>query len=213
MNTVPKSEGPSPLSIVVGLAFSDADGPAFDQAVRLASRVAGSELHLVHVFGEQPSEARSHELVEHLRLYVNEKAAALGGMKAITVGIHLRGGKPVREIVQLATDVRADLIAIGSHKGPHLKSWVVGSTVEHLVASARCPVLVAAPQHEVHHEPAIEPACPECLRVRAASHGAQWWCDRHTHHAKHAHTYSYQREWPFATVDGSVFPTGVAPSP
>jgi nucleotide-binding universal stress UspA family protein len=212
MGTASKNEGPSPLSIVVGLAFTDADGPAFDQAAGLASRVARCELHLVHVFGEEPSEARSHELVEHLRLYVNEKAAALGGMKAVTVGIHLRGGKPVREIVQLATDLHADLIVIGSHKGPHLKSWIVGSTAEHLVASAPCPVLVAAPTHEVHHEPAIEPACPDCLRARAASHGAQWWCERHSHHAKRAHTFSEQRELPFATVDGAVFPTGVAPS-
>jgi nucleotide-binding universal stress UspA family protein len=40
---------------------------------------------------------------------VNEKAAAAGGFNAMTVGIHLRTGKPVREIVQLATELSADL--------------------------------------------------------------------------------------------------------
>jgi nucleotide-binding universal stress UspA family protein len=212
MNTDSKNDGPSTLSVIVGLAFTDADGPAFDQAARIASRVPHSELHLLHVFDAEPSEARSRELVEHLRLYVNEKTAAFGGLKAITVGIHLRTGKPVRELVQFATDIRADLIVLGSHKGPHLKSWIVGSTAERLVADAPCPVLVAAPRPkaEVKHDPVIEPPCPDCLRARATSHGAQWWCERHSHHAKRAHTFSYQRELPFATVDAAVFPTGMS---
>jgi nucleotide-binding universal stress UspA family protein len=206
-----KDSGPSPLSIIVGLAFTDADGVAFDQAVRLAKRVSRSELHLVHVFGAEPSVGRSRELVDHLRLYVNEKAAAAGGLEAMTVGIHLRTGKPVREIVQLATDVRADLIVIGSHKGPHMKSWLVGSTAEHLLATAPCPVLVAPPRQKAiaPHEPAIEPPCPSCLKVRATSSGAKWWCERHEHHAKQAHTFSYQRELPFASHDSEVIPTGI----
>jgi nucleotide-binding universal stress UspA family protein len=202
---------PSTLSIVVGLAFTDADGFAFDQAARMARRVPRSELHLVHVFSDGPTEARSRELVDHLRLYANEKAAAVGGLKAMTVGIHLRTGKPVREIVQLATEVRADLIVLGSHKGPHLKSWLLGSTAERLVATAPCPVLIAAPKAKAAevHEPEIEPACPDCLRVRASSDGDAWWCERHAHRALRAHTFSYQRELPFATHDSEVIPTGV----
>jgi nucleotide-binding universal stress UspA family protein len=206
-----KDTGPSTLSVIVGLAFTDADGVAFDQAVRLAERVPRSELHVVHVFGAEPSVGQSRELVDHLRLYVNEKAAAAGGFKAMTVGIHLRTGKPVREIVQLATDIRADLIVIGSHKGPHMKSWLVGSTAEHLLAGAPCPVLVAPPRQKeiAPQEPAIEAPCPDCLKARATSEGAQWWCERHAHHAKRAHTFSYQRELPFASHDSEVIPTGI----
>ncbi len=206
-----KDSRASHLSVVVGLAFTDADGFAFEQAARIAKGVQGSELHLVHVFDSAPSEARSRELVGHLRLYVNEKAASLGGLKAMTVGIHLRTGKPVRELVQLATDVSADLIVIGSSKGPHMKSWLVGSTAEHLVAAAPCPVLVAPPKSKVveAHDPAIEPPCPDCLRARASSHGANWWCERHAHHAQRAHTFSYQREIPFASHDSEVIPTGI----
>src|SRR5271154_4942239 len=112
------------LSMVVGLDFTDADGPAFDQAARIAQRVRGSELHLVHVFHTAPSAERSRELVDHLRLYVNEKVAIATELRGITIGIHLRAGKPVREIVQLATEVHADIIVVGSHTGPHLKHWV-----------------------------------------------------------------------------------------
>ena len=197
--------------MVVGLDFTDADGPAFDQAAQIARRVPHTELHLVHVFHTELSAERSRELVGHLRLYVNEKAAIANGLPGITVGIHLRAGKPAREIVQLATEVHADIIVVGSHRGPHLKHSIVGSTAEKLVAGASCPVFVASPMPKVpeKHEPAIEPACPQCVQARKASGGATWWCPRHSHIANGAHTYSYQRELPFASHDSAIFPTGI----
>jgi nucleotide-binding universal stress UspA family protein len=199
------------LSMVVGLDFTDADGPAFDQAARLAQRVPHGQLHLVHVFHTQPSAEQSKDLVAHLRLYVNEKAAIKDALRGTTVGIHLRAGKPVREIVQLATEVQADLIVVGSHRGPHLKQWVVGSTAEKLILGAPCPVLVASPRPKEpeKHEPTIEPACPQCIEARKASGGAKWWCERHSNLANGAHVYSYQRDLPFATHDSAVSPTGI----
>lgn len=201
----------SRLAIVVGLDFTDADGPAFDQAVRIARRVPRSELHLVHVFDAEPSEARSRDLVSHLRLYVNEKAATMGGFSGMTVGIHLRSGKPVPEIVQLAMEVSADIIVVGSSRGPHLRHWALGSTAEKLIHTAPCPVLVASPKPKeaAKHEPAIEPPCPDCVRARAASGGEEWWCERHSHVAAGGHVYSYQRELPYASHDSEVIPTGV----
>jgi nucleotide-binding universal stress UspA family protein len=212
--TMAENEGPSTLSIVVATDFSDASGFAFDAAAHLAQRVPRSELHLVHVFASEPSQARTRDLVGHLRLYVNEKAAQLGGLRGMTVGIHLRSGAPVREIAELANEVRADLVVVGSHAGPHLKSWVLGSTAERLVASAPFPVLIAGPKPVAAeaHEPAIEPPCSDCLRARATSSGARWWCERHSQHAKRAHTFSYQRELPFASHDAEVIPTGIEPS-
>jgi nucleotide-binding universal stress UspA family protein len=199
------------LSMVVGLDFTDADGPAFDQAARIAQRVPHSELHLLHVFHAEPTAEQSRELVGHLRLYVNEKVAMMSELRGITVGIHLRSGKPVREIVQFATEVHADLIVVGSHRGPHLKQWVVGSTAEKLILGAPCPVLVASPRPKQpeKHEPTIEPPCPQCVEARRASGGAKWWCDRHSNIASGAHVYSYQRELPFATHDSAVSPTGI----
>jgi nucleotide-binding universal stress UspA family protein len=205
------STSPGTLSIVAGLAFTDADGPAFDKAARIAQRVRGSELHLIHVFHAELSAERSRELIGHLRLYVNEKAAATNGLRGITVGIHLRAGQVVREIVQLAADVHADLIVVGSQKGPDLKHWIMGSTAEKLVSSGPCPVLVASPRlkQPEEHEPKIEAPCSDCIRARASSSGSHWWCERHSQHAKHAHTFSYRRELPFATHDSEVIPTGI----
>jgi nucleotide-binding universal stress UspA family protein len=199
------------FSVVVGLDFTDADGPAFDQAARLALRVPGSELHLVHVFGTAPSAERSRELVDHLRLYADEKADMLRGLHGIAVGIHLRGGHTVHELIRLATEVQADVIVVGSHRGAHVKDWVVGSTVEQLVGGAPFPVLVATPQprHAQKQEIVIEPPCPQCVATRTATRGKEWWCERHAHEAAAGHTYSYRRELPFSSHDSNVSPTGV----
>jgi nucleotide-binding universal stress UspA family protein len=197
--------------IVVGLDFTDAGGFAFDQAAMLARRIPGSHLHIVHAFDQQPSREAARELVGRLRTYVNEKAQALEGLPGVTVGIHLREGKPARELAQLAQDVSADLIVLGSQKGPHLKSWLVGSVAEKLIATASCPVVVAGPKPAVTeaeaHEPKIEPACPDCLKTRAATRGEKWWCERHGAHAIKAHIFSYQRELPLALHDSEVIPT------
>jgi nucleotide-binding universal stress UspA family protein len=206
-----QNQGPSTLSIVVGTDFNDASGLAFDAAARLAQRVSRSELHLVHVFETEPSPSQERELIGHLRLYANEKAAIMGGLRGMSVGIHLRFGNTVREIAQLATDVGADLIVVGSRAAPHMSSWLLGSTAERLLASGAIPVLIAGPRptSPVKLEPAIEPACQECVHARALSSGATWWCERHSHHAKRAHTFSYQRELPFESHDSEVIPTGI----
>ncbi len=211
MSTPAQTPNSAKFTVVVGLDITDADGPAFDQAARLVLRVRGGELHLVHVFGTAPSPEKSRDLVSHLRLYVNEKAELSPGLRGVKVGIHLRGGKTVREIVQLATSVQADLIVVGSHKGPHVKDWIVGSTAERLVSGAAFPVLVAAPRPKdlEKHEPAIEAPCPQCVAARVASGGKQWWCERHAHEAVSGHTYSYQSELPFSSHDSAVSPTGV----
>jgi nucleotide-binding universal stress UspA family protein len=211
--TKPLEPAEKPFTIVVGLDFTDAGGLAFDQAVRVARAIPHVNLELLHVFeagdGKKPESSR--ELVERLKLYADEKAAAFGGLPGVTMGVHLRSGVVAREIVQFSTDVFADLVVLGSHRAPHLRKWLVGSTAERLMSSAPCPVLVAAPTPKAvpKHEPAIEQACPDCMTARFSSHGATWWCSQHAEHAKRAHAYSYRRENPFAMHDSVVSSTGV----
>jgi nucleotide-binding universal stress UspA family protein len=201
-----------PWTAVVGLDFSDADVPALDQAIRLARRAMRGEVHLIHVFEKEPSPEEVRDLAAHLHLYVNEKAASLGGLPGVRVGIHLRAGHVAREIARLAVEIGADLVVLGSRRGLQIKHWIVGSTAQRLREAAPCPVLVANPWPK---EPAdahlivIDAPCPDCVRARAASAGSQWWCERHTHQANGAHTYSYQYEVPFTTHDSVTSSTGV----
>jgi nucleotide-binding universal stress UspA family protein len=210
INPPSKAASHAGLCVVAGLDFTDADGPAFDLAGRIVVRAPGSQIHLVHVFQHPPSAERSRDLIEHLRLYVDEKRAFAKTLSGVTVGIHLRGGEVVREIVQLATEVSADFIVVGTHPGLHVVDWLRGSTVERLVNSVAFPVLVArAAVEPAKQEPTIEPPCPDCVAARVASGGERWWCERHSHSAVGGHVYSYQREFPMATHDSAITPTGI----
>lgn len=201
------------FTILVASDLSEASGYAFEQAARLAQRIPGAELHFVHVTDGDTSEERIRQLGGQLRMYVSEKAASMGGLPGLSVGVHVRHGQPVREIAQMAAELDAALIVLGTPRHPHLKALTLGSVAEKLLPHAPCPVILAGPKpvEPLVHQPAIEPACPDCLRARASSGGRQWWCARHTSHGATGtgHVYSYQRELPFASHDSEVVPTGV----
>lgn len=201
------------FAIVIASDLSEAGGYAFEQAARLAQRVAGAALHFVHVTSGDTSEARIRQLGGQLRTYVSEKAASMGGLPGLTVGIHVRHGDPIAQIAQLAAETEASLIVLGTPDHPHLKALSHASLAEKLLPHAPCPVVLAGPRpvEPRVHPPMVEPACPDCLATRKRTGGRQWWCVRHTSHGATAmgHVYSYQRELPFATHDSEVIPTGI----
>jgi nucleotide-binding universal stress UspA family protein len=201
------------FSILVASDLSEASGYAFEQAAHLAEHIPGAAIHFLNVVSGDTSEARIRQLGGQLRTYVSEKAASMGGLQGLRVGVHVRHGDPVREIVQAAAELNARLIVVGNRQHPHLKSWVVGTIAEKLLVHAPCPVVLAGPKplEPLLHYPAIEPPCPDCVKVRAQSDGHNWWCPRHTTHGATAggHVYSYQRELPFAQHDSEVVPTGI----
>jgi nucleotide-binding universal stress UspA family protein len=209
---VPPATSRAPFTIVVGNDFSEGAGHAFDQAARVARRVPGSDIHVVNVIDQESTEEQTRRVADDLLQYLEAKVKALGGLEGQAVGLHVRCGRPAREIAQLATDVAADLIVVGATKGPHLKQLFVGSVTERLLLAAPCPVFVAGPspvEASDAHEPAIEPACADCLVSRRRSAGKNWWCDRHATRHLAAHSYSFHRELPLRTHDSAVLPTGV----
>jgi nucleotide-binding universal stress UspA family protein len=200
------------FTLVVGNDFGEASGFAFDQAALVARRIVGSDLHVVHVIEGDVTAERMQQLASQLRIYIEGKAVALGGLERQALAIHVRTGQPARELAQLARDVGADLLVVGARKGPSLKQLLLGSVAERLLVAAPCPVFVAGPMpasQDTAHEPAIEPACVECVQARRESAGQNWWCARHREHHANAHSYSFQRELPMRTHDNLVSSTGV----
>jgi nucleotide-binding universal stress UspA family protein len=200
------------FTLVVGNDLGEASGFAFDQAALVMRRIADSDLHVVHVVEGDVSAERVQQIASQLRLYLEEKVTALGGLERQAVGIHVRCGQPARELAQLAKDVGADLLVVGARRGQHLKQLIVGSVAERLLLAAPCPVFVAGPMpasQDNAHEPAIEPTCIECVQARRQSAGRAWWCARHTEHHARAHSYSFQRELPMRSHDSLVSSTGV----
>lgn len=204
-----------PFVLVVGLDITDTEssGYALDQAASTAMRIGGSQMHLLHVLPPDATSDTIRETAGSLERYVSAKAKQLGGLARRSIGIHVRSGEAGREIAQLASDVDADLIVVGTHRRPLIKQFLLGSTAEHVMATAPCPVFVAGPRPtpKPSHVIVIDPPCPDCVQTRQATVGRAWWCSRHSeqHHLHRAHRYSYQSEFPYAEHDSEVSATGV----
>lgn len=203
-----------PFVLVVGLDLTDTEtsGYALNQSARIALRIPGSQIHLIEVIAAGSSADVTREAAACLQRYAEAKATELGGLAGQTLGVHVRCGQPGREIAQFAHEVNADLIVVGTHRRSHLKQLLLGSTAEHVMETAKCPVFVAGPRPapEVSHVVTIEPPCPDCVQTRQATSGRTWWCARHSehHHLHHGHRYSYQGDWPFESHHTETSPTG-----
>lgn len=100
--------------------------------------------------------------------------------KIDSIEVHTRFANPVVGILNLADELNADLVVVGSHEHGRLHRLLFGSTAERITRQTDRQVLV------VHHrdDPAalIEPPCPDCVQVRFETNGAEIWCQRHREH-------------------------------
>jgi hypothetical protein len=98
-----------------------------------------------------------------------------------------------REIVQLATDVHADLIVVGTHGLSVESSSTLGSVTSRVLDIAPCTVLAVKPKH-LPLAPELRPPCPACLALQRSSPLSELWCDRHR--AQHRPTCAYYEDAP-----------------
>ncbi len=214
-----KATMPRTFSIVVGIDYSEASAMALKQAVNFAERHELSQIHVVHSIpgipplghglgspelmmaavtpGTVPREILAAEMSRSLQSYVQKALTELGDEDSAKRGglrwtIHLRQTDPTLAIVQLAVDVEADLVVVGTHGRGWLAHFLLGSVAEGVVRRAPCPVLVVRPAGAIADAvPKIEPPCPDCLSTRSATEGAVFWCERHSEHHERAHTYHF----------------------
>lgn len=213
MSTASTKESPFVLVLGLDLADTVSSGYAFDQAARIVARIPGSRMHVVYALAADTGPEKARAQWGLLRLYVAEKANGIEALEKRLVGVHVRAGDAAHEIAQLAEDVDADLVVLGTGKRPDVKKLLLGSTSGRVMALTSRPVLVAGPRPrpEPSHVIVIEPPCPDCVIARSATQGRTWWCARHAehHHLRRHHVYSYQTELPFEEHDSEVIPTGV----
>lgn len=157
--TVPKAAGEAaPIlfrRIVCAIDFSDCSMYALDYATSLAQQ-ADAQLTIVHVIELPPDIPRElHETVragprslsEYIALAEAEGRGRLDDAVAgrvsapVSVDKVLAAGKPYREILRVASERCADLLVLGVHGRGALDRLFFGSTTQHLVRQAACPVL------------------------------------------------------------------------
>ena len=200
-----------PYIIVVGVDFSEASELAAQRGFELAAEHEQSELHLVNVvqtYGpqvayEMPMDASAltvltvAEARTRFKSYADQAVARYSAQnpqhRAFRVFTHVRFDSVADEIAQLAADLEADLVVVGTHGRRGLSRMLLGSSAEATVRLAPCPVLVVRPKAVPDSPPRIEPPCPDCVNARRASGGTEMWCERHRERHGQRHTY-FQRD-------------------
>jgi nucleotide-binding universal stress UspA family protein len=132
------------------LHANDGSEPAF-HALSLAIAIArqnGSELHMVCIeeidyMPEFIEEVREETGTAARRFHkVVQRARALANENKLNLQTHVIAGHPVRDIVELATDLRIDLLVIGARGHSAIYERLIGSRADRIVQLAQCPVLV-----------------------------------------------------------------------
>jgi len=197
-----------PYILLVGVDFSELADRALYEAFAQASQRENSQVHVLSVLpltGEDPHYALSvygtldekpilAAVLQKLRAHVEAQLARFGvthpGVQLnFRVVSHAIVDAADHAIVQLAAQLAADLIVIGTHNRKGLERLLLGSVAEGTVRHAPCPVLVipAPPVPEAKVE--LAPACPECVRARSESAGQEFWCEQHRERHGRRHTY------------------------
>jgi nucleotide-binding universal stress UspA family protein len=107
----------------------------------------GSELQVVTVGPYlpeifSPTEEEPARLAREARTTLDEQVASIEGSGAKVGQAHLRLGGAAEEIVALAEDSGAGLIALGSRGRGGIRRALLGSVSERVVHHAHCPVMV-----------------------------------------------------------------------
>lgn len=143
--------------IVVGIDFGPSGDEAFRMALELGREIPNSELHLTAVIVERsqsPSASRiaaderqADDAVKRLAEYTEVQRTGYAGLSfSRPVVQHVRIGDAAEALHQVAVDVDASMIIVGTRGTKGLARLILGSVSERLVKLAKVPVLVARPK-------------------------------------------------------------------
>jgi len=132
------------------LHANDGSEPAF-HALSLALSIArqyNSELHMVSVeeidYMPEFIEEVREEIGMAARRYhkVLHRARKMAENNHVKLHTHVLAGHPVRDIVQIAAELKADLLIIGAKGHSALYERLIGSRADRIMQLAKCPVLI-----------------------------------------------------------------------
>lgn len=181
--------------ILTALQFDDTGDRALREAARIAQKSENAELHIVHAAAPSLATdnngastaipAQLSHAPSKLREFVDRSCAGTD-LKVIA---HVRVGLPHEVVLQVASELRADMIVLGTHQRTGIGKLVLGSVAERVMREACCPVLVATPKSYPASE-TIDPPCPQCVEARKTSGDPTVWCERHLHGRLRPHVYT-----------------------
>lgn len=143
-----RDQGSPAKRVVVGTDGSGTAQQAVDEAAALA-RALGAELHLVTAYSPRQlseriaSSARS-ERVDLARVAEEEllRTAAALRQDDFVIDVHARGGDPAEVLIDVARELKADLIVVGSKGMSGVERFLLGGVANKVSHHAPCNVLI-----------------------------------------------------------------------
>ena len=151
------------IQVVVGFDFGVGGRVALSRAVGVAVRAPFHVLHVVSVIephapipgipAERGVDYPYAETVQNaVTAIVREEIDARDIIGPVHFFVHARIGKPSTEILEVAREVGAELIIVGSKGMTGFERFLLGSVAEKIVREAGCTVEVARPSTYPHVE-------------------------------------------------------------
>lgn len=154
--------------IVIATDMSPFANQAEARAAMLAYELGSESLDLLHVIDSLALESlrnlthppldTEHRLMESSRQRMTEIKQKLSESYGIPVAtITLNVGRPHTEIVRYAKLLNAELVVLGAHSGGLMQELFVGSTVDKVLRTLACPLLIVKRQPQVPYRQILVP--------------------------------------------------------
>ncbi len=127
------------MNLVLAYDGSDSSKTALELTKKLAKEMKAKVNVVVSRIGGRTSDTKAIDEAEMQLKFVEEELAKAG----ITYEQHLliRGLQPGEDIVDFAEEVQADFIIVGIVKTSRVGKIITGSTAQHVILNASCPVI------------------------------------------------------------------------
>jgi nucleotide-binding universal stress UspA family protein len=179
-----------PVTILAAIDYSDAATLVVSHAVETARQNRAREIHFLNVRPATRDQSDDEGPREELEEWLAARLQGADGVPhTVKVVAHQAYGDPAHVIVDMASDLLATTVVVGTHGRQGVQRMLMGSVAEAVVRKAGCSVLVVRPS--MHHKltPSIEPPCPRCVEARVQSGGEALWCEQHSEKHGRRHTY------------------------
>jgi nucleotide-binding universal stress UspA family protein len=141
-----------PNVIVCAVDSSNGANRVLSMSARLARAFPAAALHVAHVFrtsrfdrahaaAPAPNADALADAKEHLEFQVRSARAQCRN----DVTGHFQVGDPTTEILRMVSELKAQLLVIGTHDNAGFERLILGSTAETLMRKAGCSVFVVRP--------------------------------------------------------------------
>ena len=153
--------GPQITTILVGVDGSPESDRAAAFATKLAIQldaaiVAAHAVSLLDVWPEHPEAGNAHDSHEHVIALMDGPWTETFRRLGIRTRIALLDGPPGRVLLELADQIDADLIVVGSRGAGQAELFALGDTSTKLVHRSTRPILIVPPPRAGDDTPPIE---------------------------------------------------------